>query len=504
VQPATAARNSPAPGPASFWTLLDRYEGRVAFALVLLYAVVFGSLSLVRHWAFHSTALDLGVFDQVLWNTVHGRFMESTLSLERCDPHSFFLDHFSPALLLIAPFYAVVPRPETLLAFQTLALAAGAWPLYLLARRFLERSEERLVWVAAYVLSAPLAWITLYDFHEITLAVLPLGLAVYFQATRRTVPLLLSLGASFLVKEELPLVGIGFGLALLAQRRWRLGMLIAVTSAAWFLVTLKVIIPAFAGGAPYQYLGRYASLGRDEFEIARTLVLDPLRVLRVLVSGEWGSKIAFVLTLFAPGLGLAVRSRSPLIPAIIPLGYLLLSDYGGQHTHHNQYGAPLIPLALGASILGFAALPDRPRLRRRLAGAVLVSSLAFALVHGALPFTPSFYDAYLRGNPDRAPSESPVFVRESRYEPFLPAVAAIPADASVSSRDFFTTQIPERRFNYHLNGLDTCGAQYVILDYAAPSVNREEQKHLAETRALQDQGYEVIATGRGLALLRRR
>ena len=504
MQPATAVKNSPEVAVANFWTWLDRHEERIALAMVLGYVVAFGSLSLIRHWAFHSTALDLGVFDQVLWNTVHGRFMESTLSLERCDPHSFFLDHFSPALLLIVPFYAVVQRPETLIVFQTAALALGAWPVYLLARRYLPRGGERLVWVAAYVLSAPLAWITFYDFHEITLAVLPLGLAMYFLATRRTVPLLICLGVSFLVKEELPLIAIGFGLALLAQRRFRLGAFVAIASAAWFIVTLKVIIPAFAGGAPYQYLGRYASLGGDEFEIARTLVLDPLRVIRVLLSGEIGSKIAFVLTLFAPGLGLALCARSALIPSIIPLGYLLLSDYGGQHTHHNQYGAPVIPLALGASILGFATLRVGPRLRGRLTGAVLVSAVAFSLVHGAIPFTPDFYDAYLRGNPDRAPSEGQIFAREPRYEPFLSAIAAIPVDASISSRDFFTTQVPERRLNYHLNGLDPCGAEYVILDYADPSVNRDEQTHLAEIATLEAQGYDQIASGKGLSLLRHR
>src|SRR5256712_4266544 len=217
--------------------LLERYEGRIAVAMLVLYAVVFGSLALIRHWAFHSTALDLGVFDQVLWNTVHGRFMESTLSLERCEPHSFFLDHLSPALLLIVPFYAVVPRPETLIVFQTVALALGAWPVYLLARDRLARSDERLVWVAAYVLSAPLAWVTFYDFHEISLAVLPLGLAIYFYATRRTLPLLMSLGASFLVKEELPLIAIGVGIALLGQRRWRLGAFVIVASAVAFPAT---------------------------------------------------------------------------------------------------------------------------------------------------------------------------------------------------------------------------------------------------------------------------
>jgi uncharacterized membrane protein len=483
--------------------LLERYEGRLAFALVSLYVVFFGSLSVVRHWAFHSAALDLGVFDQVLWNTVHGRFMESTLSLERCDPHSFFLDHFSPALLVIVPFYALIPRPETLIVFQTIALALGALPIYLLARRFVARGGERLVWVAAYVLSAPLAWITFDDFHEISLAVLPLGLAVYFYATRRTVPLLLSLGTSFLVKEELPLIAIGFGIALLAQRRWKLGAFVIGASVLVFFVTLMVIIPAFAGGAPWQYLGRYASLGADELEIARTLLLDPLRVVRVLFSGEIGLKIVFVLTLFAPGLFLAVRSRWALVPAIIPLGYLLLSDYPGEHTHHNQYGAPLIPLALGASILGFATLPEN-RLRRRLTLAVLISTVAFTIVHGAIPFTPDFTDAFLRGNRDRAPAEGSIFAREPRYEPFLPAVAAIPADASISSRDFFTTQVPERRFNYHLNGMDPCGAEYVILDYADPAVNRDEQKHLAEIANLESQGYDEIASGKGLSLLRRR
>ena len=504
MQPAAAVENSPDAARAKVWSWLDRHEERIALGMVLAYVLVFGSLSLIRHWAFHSTALDLGVFDQVLWNTIHGRFMESTLSLERCDPHSFFLDHFSPALLLIVPFYIAVPRPETLIVFQTVALAAGAWPLYLLARRYLPRGAQRLVWVAVYVLSAPLAWVTFYDFHEITLAVLPLGLAMYFLATRRTIPLLVSLGASFLVKEELPLIAVGFGLALLVQRRWRLGAFVTLASAVWFVVTLKVIIPSFAGGAPYQYLGRYADLGSNELEIARTLVLDPLRVLRVLLSGEVGSKVAFVLTLFAPGLGLALAGRSALIPSIIPLGYLLLSNYGGQHTHHNQYGAPIIPLALGVSIIGFASLPASLRLRRRVTGLILLSALVFSFVHGAIPFTPGFYDAYLRGNPDRAPAEGIVFAPEPRYLPFLPAVAAIPTDASVSSRDFFTTQLPERRLNYHLNGMDACGAQYVILDYADPSVNRDEQKHLSEVATLESQGYDEIASGKGLSLLRHR
>ncbi len=481
---------------------LARSEGRIVLAAALLATILFGTLALLRHWSFHSTASDLAVFDQVLWNTIHGRFMESTMSLARCEPHSFFGDHFSPALLLIVPPYALFPHPETLIVVQTIALALGVWPIYLLARRSLPTSEQRLVWVAAYLLSAPLSFIVLYDFHEITLAVAPLGFALYFLATRRTVPMILCLVVALLAKEEVALIGVGFGVALAFQGRWRSSTLVIVGSIVVFVVTLKIVIPAFAEGAPYQYLGRYASLGRDEGEIARTLLLDPLRVLSVLAKGEVGSKVVFVLSLFGPGLGLALRSRWALIPSLPTLGYLMLSDYGGEHTLHNQYGAPLIPLALGASILGVAALGDRRR--RRVTIGVVVSSLFLAFAFGGLPLSLNFADAFLRGEPNRAPSGEPILVRESRYEPFLAAVRAIPADAPVSSRDFFTTQLPQRRLNYNLVGLDVCDAQYVILDYAAPSVNRDPAKHLAEVDALKTRGFEEIASGVGLSLLRRR
>ena len=486
---------------ALFVDSLALHEERVAIGLVALYVVVFGALSLIRHWSFHSTGLDLGVFDQVLWNTSQGRFMESTLSLDRCVPHSFFGDHFSPILVALVPLYWIAPHPETLLVVQTIALALGALPLYLVARRLLPRGIERLIWVLAYVLGAPLAFITLYDFHEVALAVLPLGFAMYFLVTRRTAPMIVALLIAFTVKEEIALIGIGFGVALALQRRWRSSVVVALGSAAVFVVTLTLIIPAFAG-APYQYIGRYASLGASELEIARTLLLDPLRVLWVLVQGEVGSKVVFVLTLFGPGLLLAWRSRWAVVPSIVPLGYLLLSDYGGEHTLHNQYGAPIIPLALGASIVGFAK--TSPRWRPRLVAGVVLATLFFCIAFGGWPFSRDFEDAYLRGNPDRAPSGTSMFVREPRYEALLAQIHAIPANVAIASTDFWVTQVGERQSNYHVDALDPCDAQYVILDYADPSMNRDSARFADVRAAMIARGFDEIASGTGLSLLRRR
>lgn len=472
----------------------------MAVGLVLGYAVLFATLSLLRHWSFHSTGLDLGVFDQIVWNTSQGRFMESTLSLDRCVPHSFFGDHFSPILIALVPLYWVAPHPETLLIVQTIALALGALPIYLLARRLLPRGSERLIWVLAYVLGAPLAFITLYDFHEVSLAVFPLGLAMYFLVTRRTVPLAIALVAAFTVKEEIALIGIGFGVALALQRRWWSATAVTAASALVFIVTLKVIIPAFAG-APYQYIGRYASLGSSEGEILRSVLLDPVRTIGVLVAGEIGSKVVFVLSLFAPGLLLAVWSRAVIVPALVPLGYLLLSDYGGEHTLHNQYGAPIIPLALGACIVGFAGVG--PRWKRRLTIGVVVVTLFFCIGFGGWPISRDFADAYLRGNPDRAPSGTPLLDREPRYQALLAQVHAIPADVAIASTDFWVTQAGERRFNYHLDALDPCDAQYAILDYADPSMNRDLARFAAARAALVALGFQEVASGEGLSLLRR-
>src|SRR5713101_8975139 len=180
---------------------LIRIEPAVVVGLAFTYFVIYSILSVLRHVTYHSFGPDLGIFDQVFWNTTQGRFLESTMSLVQAQPHSYLADHFSPVYLLLMPAYALIPRPETLLVIQTLFLALGVWPLYLLARLRLEPGFQRLIWVLAYFLFLPVAFINLFDFHELAFSVLPLGFALYFLERRRTGLFLVSLLATFLIKE---------------------------------------------------------------------------------------------------------------------------------------------------------------------------------------------------------------------------------------------------------------------------------------------------------------
>ena len=74
-----------------------------------------------------------------------------------CGPTSFLGGHLSLLHLALLPLYALVPRAESLVVLQAVALGLGAWPLYVLAKDRLRPGAERLAFVLCYLLIAPLS-----------------------------------------------------------------------------------------------------------------------------------------------------------------------------------------------------------------------------------------------------------------------------------------------------------------------------------------------------------
>ncbi len=466
---------------------LLRLEPFLVAGVASTYFVLYSVLSVLRHVTYHSLGPDLGIFDQVFWNTIHGRALESTMSLAQGQPHSYLADHFSPVYLLLVPAYALVPRPETLLVIQTLFLALGVWPLYLLARLKLEPGFHRLVPALAYFLFLPVAFINLFDFHELALAVLPLGFAIYFLEKGRLGWFLVSLVSTFLIKEELPLVGVGFGAYILLSRRdWRLGLGVLAGSLGLFLAVVRVVIPAFGGGS-YEYFARrlnyrYAELGTTPQEIIKTVFAHPSRLAQILFQPQ---KLKFVVGIFGPVLGLTAFSGFAAILVLPTLAILLLSNYGPQYAFTSHYSAPLIALVIGTSILGYARL--RPSLRPFAAAGVLASSLVFSFLFGNLPYSRHF--------------DPRMFEPEARYTAFVGNLDRIPPEASVAAENHLTPHLSQRRFIYDIEFEGANDAQYLALDDA--TLGRSALAFQQQIAAFESQGYQTIATGDGLALMRR-
>ncbi len=463
---------------------LFRFQGLLAAGLAAGYFLIYVTLAVLRHESYHSFGFDLGLFNQVFWNTAQGRPFESTMSQALPVPHSLLGDHFSPVFLLLMPFYLAFPHPETLLVIQTLALALGAWPVYLLAKLKLPAGYAPL-WVLAYFLFVSLAYINLDDFHEVALSVAPLGFALYFLERGRRGWFLLSLLFTFLVKEEMALIGAGFGAyALLGKRDWKLGLGVLAGSLLAFAAVIQLAIPFFAAGRAYPYIqGRYSDVGGSPRGILTTLLTDPLRIGRALLQIK---KIEFLVAIFGPVVGLSALAGWASLLLLPTLGYLLLSNYSPQYDFTSQYSAPLIPLVVGTSILALARL--RESAQRPVMAAVVVSSLFFSWAYGDMPFSRKF-------DPNQ-------YTTQSRYAAFVPQLAQIPADARVSAETGFSSHLSERRYiyDYYFEGVQD--AEWVVLDYEG--TNYDLTVFQAQVAQVEAAGYDEVAGGYGLALLRKR
>ncbi len=91
-------------------------------------------LAIAEDVALNSTSRDLSVYEQILWSTAHGRPFWTTL-LESNRIH--LAEHVALLLPVLAPLYAVLPDGRSLFVVQSVSLALGAAPIYLLARRLI-------------------------------------------------------------------------------------------------------------------------------------------------------------------------------------------------------------------------------------------------------------------------------------------------------------------------------------------------------------------------------
>ena len=154
----------------------QRSQERIAWGLLILvivvYAVEMSHQAVLRYDTFKATAFDLGNMDQVLWNTIHGRFFQFTnQAIDWYGPPTRLAFHVEPIILPLSLLYLFHADPRILLVFQTLALVSGALPVFLLTRRYLREWPILAALMAtAYLLSPALIGINVFDFHPVALA----------------------------------------------------------------------------------------------------------------------------------------------------------------------------------------------------------------------------------------------------------------------------------------------------------------------------------------------
>jgi uncharacterized membrane protein len=469
-----------------------RLMAAVVWTAILVYVVVFSFLTVLKHEAFETTAFDLGNMDQAVWNSLRGRFLPFTNWGEEGTRLAY---HVDPILILISPLYLIYSDPRTLLVLQTVVIALGAWPIYLLARERLGTNAAALVFPLSYLLYPALEAANMFDFHPTTLVAGLFPFAFYFLEKKRYALFFLLAVLIMCCKEEMPLLVVMLGLyALLLQRNWRVGSAAIALGIAWFVVAVCVIIPHFNPEGQSPYLGSYSQVGAGPVGILKTALTDPMTIVRTLFTRE---KLVYLRDLITPVGFICLLGPQVLFLCLPTLGIILLSADPQVYTLEKfHYASPLVPVVVVAAVYGTAFLsrrlaakwpaPGRKRLYF-ISGFVLLCTL---LYHGARGFTP------LGGN-----FALPVVTEHDRLANRF--VALVPQEAVVSAQSKLNPHLSQRETIYMFPRVED--AEYVFFDVTADSWPIHPNDQYQQYRTLiTEEGFGVLAAEDGYVLLQRK
>ena len=464
----------------------------VTGAAAAAFAVGLSALAVLKHLAFNTGRFDLGNMTQAVWATANGSVLEVTNL--RGEQMSRLGAHFDPILAAFAPLWWLWPDPSLLLVAQVVAVALGAAPVFLLARRHLDSERAAAAFALAYLLYPATQWMSLSEFHPVALAT-PLLLAAWWWLDGdRLVPAALAAGAACLTKEHVGLAVAMLGLWYwLGRGRRNAGLLLAGGGAAVSAIAIGVVVPHFSPRGGSAFTGRYREVGGGPLDVLVTALTDPLRVLGAAFDGR---ALPYLLELVLPLLALPLLAPLALLPALPELAANLLSSTRTQQSIHFHYTATVIPALTVAAIHGARRLRDRVPLPA-LATAVAVAALAANYVGGPLPVW--------RALPGAETLAARAYEVSEHDRVAARAVRLVPDDAVVSATNSLGAHLSERRRILSFPVL--AGAEWVAVDETQPGyLDRiaplPVARRVRELRA--DRAWRIVFDEDGIVLFRRR
>jgi uncharacterized membrane protein len=441
---------------------------RAVYAVAALWSALLIAVAVRRHHAFESAAFDLGIFDQALWNTAHGRLLFSSIKGDT----TLLGDHLDPLQLVLVPFYWLAPSPLVPLVAQGLALALGAVPLYWLARARFPGSVLAPLFPLLYLLYLPLRAVNRFDYHPTAFVPALLLLALYCLEREQWSRLVGCLVLAGLCKENVPAAGIGVGLYLVvARRRWRLGLALCLAFGLWLYAGPVWIIPAFNPDG-YAYFARY-QWGDGALD---------------LLSGR---RLLYLWHLLAPVAFLPLLAPARILPGLPFLAQNLLAAAEAHVSLDYHYTAELVPYVFYAAVGGAGVLvrwgagADEARRHRLVAAGLVAAALLFH---------------------DRP---EPFHLRRYHTTPHLDelraTLRALPPEAVVSAQNRIVPHLAHRPYVYVFPDLGPRGqvrAEYVVLDQTLDRWPIEDRFD-AEVAALAEKGYVKLVERGGILLFRR-
>jgi uncharacterized membrane protein len=439
--------------------MLARFEENKALArwiavgMAILFVAVFIWLNSRQYLTFQLRAPDVARFDQAIWNTLHGRFLATTIKEE-----IILANHFSPYMALLSPLLLLWSDARILFAFQIVGIAAAGLILYKIVEE--KYALLGLLFLLAFYLNPALHQVTLLELRRVTLAMPFLALMLYGLYKGRRGLMLVGIIFALLCKENLGLIVAMVGVYLIVRERdWKWGAPIVLLGAIWSVGMVLWVIPAISP-RDYPQMRYFLDWGGSLGEVALNMARSPLRVLQSMFDGAslraiW--RLLLPLAIVLPFLAVDV-----LIIVLPLVAMMLLSNIQDMHQLQRWYMAPVLPVLFAAVAIGINRLPRRytPWAFAALITATIVSFFLFSQA----PLGPRF-------EPHR-------YTVTERHERAWEVIEAVPDEAIVAAQEAFVVPLAHRRqlYNYPWFVIGKENIEYFVLgrDFGSYPVPRDE------------------------------
>ena len=400
------------------------WTARTAAALVCLsYIVLFSVWTVNEHRGFGTNGFDLGIFDQGVW--LLSRFETPFITVRGLH---LFGDHTSFILLAVAPLYWVFDTASTLLVVQSVALGLGAVPVFLLARQRSRSEVLACLLAVAYLAQPVIGWTNADQFHPESF-VIPLLLGAFYAAERRAWKSYFALlTLSLLVKEDVALVVVVFGIYVAFRYRRSIGFATTTVALLWLIAIQFLVFPYYNGvGSLYadRAVGNFGGFGG----LLSAAVTRPWDILELALSEH---RPTYLWQLFAPLALAPLLAPGFALAAVVTLFGNLIGTWPYATHIQYHYSVLTITVLVGATVHGVASL--RERFRLQAASIVLVAALICGYLWGPNEFS--------RGSAFHIDPST----KETRAA--AEALALIPPEAGVSAQYSLVPHLTHREHIY--------------------------------------------------------
>ena len=366
---------------------INRRQQYLVAGVMLLFAAIYCSISLVNHYLFRTFAWDLGIYNNAAWYYSH---FSSKNSIMLPEVTNLLSDHFELYPFFLSPLRFIFGS-YTFLIVQIAAILFGGYGVYRYVAYKSGNSIFSLLAMVFFFLGWGIYSALEFDYHNNVVAAMfvPWFLMYFDKKNFKWAAfffILLLIG-----KENMALWAVFICIGLLVGNIWdrinlKYSAIFGAVAMVYFIAMVKWIMPSL-GNAHHDYLHfQFSALGKDFGEAIKTIITRPIYTVKLLWTNtnpdpyfnNFKSEL-HLMVLVSGGYALIFRPKYMIM--LLPIyGQKLFNDGPEKWGLAYQYCIEFIPI-LSIAVFDFIIWLSKDAKKRLYLALVFCSVSGYFSIH---------------------------------------------------------------------------------------------------------------------------